>query len=754
MKNILLSFMLILAINSYGQSGQDGNISWNITDSVLTISGTGAMNDYNYQDPPWSAYDSVWTDYGQGTYNGLIKKVVIENGVTSIGAYAFHNSAIASIEIPNSVTSIESGVFRNCFNLKEIDLPDYIVSIGDNAFRQSSITDIIIPNSVTNIGFNAFCRSGLISIKLSDNMKSITDGTFAGCVSLVDIEIPDGVTSIGSNAFAACENLISVDIPNSVVRIGREAFWYCSGLTSIELSDNLTNIGIEAFYSCSSLKSIEIPNGVTHIEHGTFSLCSSLASVEIPNSVISIGQHAFYSCSSLVNIQIPNSVISMEQDAFRNCSSLTSIKIPDSVIAINTGAFRECTNLVSVEIPNNITKIGWEAFSYCSSLENIKIPASVIDLGYATFYNCVSLTTVDVYWNHWDYPIPSFSLPDHIFGNISQITLIIPAYSKMHYEFEGAWKNFGTIIEREIPLTSVSLFPNSARLVAGSLLKPTAIIIPANTTDTLTWYSSNEAVATVDASGEITTLAAGTATITVTTNNGKTATLDVTVFEASAENKQLNDVIIELPIDGGESIIFALELPVGGFVTGSFALTLPEGLVIDIENSTLSESIAEGLQLNITPLGNNTWLIEIVAVTTHSIQLRSATTFRQIVNLAYKADKKVKSGIYEIVLSDIDLMLSDGTNIKKDKLTTDIAISSDITANYLTGGKVEAAIINGKLTVDTPDSETIRVYNTGGMLVFSIIKNEGKVAYNVSNLPDGIYVVTGSKGWNAKVVKQ
>jgi hypothetical protein len=81
-------------------------------DSTLTISGTGDMPDYIYVSPykantfkiaPWFSHKNK------------IKKVVIEDGVTSIGNEAFFLcSSLASITIPNSVTSIGKGAFSNC----------------------------------------------------------------------------------------------------------------------------------------------------------------------------------------------------------------------------------------------------------------------------------------------------------------------------------------------------------------------------------------------------------------------------------------------------------------------------------------------------------------------------------------------------------------------------------------------------------------------------------------------------------------
>ena len=181
----------------------DGTKWYLSVDGTLTISGT-SMPNYNFA--PW--FDDRYE----------IKKVVIEDGVTSIGNYAFfYCQNLASVEIPNSVTSIGKSAFYYCISLTSVEIPNSVTSIGERAFDCcKSLTSVEIPNSVTSIGDNAF----------------------NGCESLTSVEIPNSVTSIGNYAFATCSNLTSVEIPNSVTSIGNYAFYYCKGLTSITFKGN------------------------------------------------------------------------------------------------------------------------------------------------------------------------------------------------------------------------------------------------------------------------------------------------------------------------------------------------------------------------------------------------------------------------------------------------------------------------------------------------------------------------------------
>ena len=275
----------------------EDNLTWKLyEDGTLNISGTGAMKDYNSTDNLSPAY-----------MNSSVKKVVIEEGVTNIGNWAFSEcSSLTSITIPDSVTNIGAAAFDSCGSLTSITIPGSVTSIGTVAFYNcSGLTSITIPDSVTNIGAAAFDSCGsLTSIVIPNSVTSIESYAFSACSSLTSITIPDSVTSIGNNAFDSCSSLTSITIPDGVTSIESYAFYNCSGLTSITIPDSVTNIGAAAFDSCTSLTSITIPDSVTSIESYAFCNCSNLTSITIPDSVTNIGAAAFDSCTSLKTISL------------------------------------------------------------------------------------------------------------------------------------------------------------------------------------------------------------------------------------------------------------------------------------------------------------------------------------------------------------------------------------------------------------------------------------------------------------------
>ena len=266
MKKLILFLALLPMMASADDSGACGtNLTWTYESATntLTISGTGNMNNYQSY-----SYASPWD-----SFRSSIKKVIIENGVTSIGDFAFNNCrGLTSVTIPNSVTSIGGCAFSRCSGLTSVTIPNSVTSIGDFAFSIcSGLASVTIPNSVTSIGDCAFNScDGLTSVHISD-LVAWCNITFAGIpfrnlsstlhlylngTEVKDLVIPNNVTTIGDNAFSCFSGLTSVTIPNSVTSIGEAAFDGCSGLTSVTIPNSVTSIGFCAFEGCSGLTQV------------------------------------------------------------------------------------------------------------------------------------------------------------------------------------------------------------------------------------------------------------------------------------------------------------------------------------------------------------------------------------------------------------------------------------------------------------------------------------------------------------------
>ena len=410
--SIILTLIMVISIipmsaitsNAYVYSGECGdNVTWSYNTSTytLTISGTGDMYDYSYNNRPWESYEDD------------IKTVVINNGVTTIGDWAFYDcDSLTSVTIPDSVTTIGDYAFCGCDSLASVTIPDSVTNIGNGAYLHTAYY-----NNANNWENDVlYIDEYLINAKRSisgnreikDETRIIADKAFEFCESLTGITIPDSVTIVGNDAFAHCYGLTSVTIPDSVTIIGNDAFSYCSNLVSVIIGESVTIIGIQAFYSCFKLTSIMVDEnnekfssdeyGVLYNNDKTtliqYPIGKTGTSYTIPDSVITIGDLAFFHCSLITSVTIGDSVTTIGNDAFSYCSNLESVTIGDSVTTIGNGAFYECQSLASVTIPDGVTTIGDWTFFLCPSLTSVTIPDSVTTIGDYAFIDCSNLTDV------------------------------------------------------------------------------------------------------------------------------------------------------------------------------------------------------------------------------------------------------------------------------------------------------------------------------------------------------------------------
>lgn len=321
-------------------SGKCGRrLTWELDDEgTLTISGTGRMDEWQEDDyMPW------WS------HRKSIKSVVIQDGATTIGKFAFYECTnLESVEIPDTVTNIRSCSFQDS-GLKSIDIPSSVKIIGDWVFYGcNNLTSIVIPDGVSQIGSRTFCDcSNLRNVTLPNTITNISDRMFSQCIRLTNVTIPEGITSINKEAFYGCISLKNITIPNSVTSIAKKAFFKCENLTDITLSDGVTDIGNLAFSRCDSLKRVTIPNNVARIGDSALFNCVNLQKIEVMqgNQNYSSSKGVLYNKSKTELIVYPTG---KKQSTF---------KIPSSVKKFASRAFYKCNSLKNITFDGTKVKL-------------------------------------------------------------------------------------------------------------------------------------------------------------------------------------------------------------------------------------------------------------------------------------------------------------------------------------------------------------------------------------------------------------
>lgn len=321
----------------------------------LTISGTGAMWDFNSVNMPW--YENR---------NNIIS-IEIDSGITAIGEWAF-----------------------SCCGFTTVDIPESVTSIGGYAFSGSKITNLTIPSGVT----------------------VINDGLFQDCEFLESIAVQNGVTSIGKSAFSGCGSLKTIVISSTVTSIDNNAFQECTAVDNVLLDvadpGKLTwNYDSDDFNGEKETK-CHVPKGTLAAYNAKFGDANVTFVGDL--ETYKCGEQALWDLTDTDKDGVKDKLtifgtgamwdynfINNKAPWYDNKDNIKSVEIANGITSIGNFAFNNCSALTTVTIPKSITKIGEGAFSYCSALESVTIPANVTAIGNHAFTGCTACT--DVYMN-------------------------------------------------------------------------------------------------------------------------------------------------------------------------------------------------------------------------------------------------------------------------------------------------------------------------------------------------------------------
>lgn len=403
----LLLLALCIGASAAGTSGKCGpSAYWSFDSSTgtLTISGSGAMNDYEYGDYPWM------------DYRNSIQTIVIGDQITQIGRYAFPWTACSTIKFGKNVRSIGERAFNGCRNLNgDLTLPDSVQTIGAGAFQgcEKLSGDLTIPDSVVEIGEGAFrdCKNLNGTLTLGKNLRTIGKEAFSGCAFTGSLTIPEGVTEIADSAFGAGIPLKkygmftgTLTLPSTLKTIGAEAFAYTDFSGELLIPDGVTSIGTHAFKECDGFGgTLSLPDSVKTVGEWAFYLCKGFTGLKLSASLTKIEERSFAHMYGLkTEVVIPEGVTEIGESAFQ-CSHMPSVRFPSTLKKIGKEAFYFSLNC-KIAFPDGLEVIEDEAFALCNVKSAVILPASIKSIGKKAFDSDWS------YGKHNDIPLGAYFL--------------------------------------------------------------------------------------------------------------------------------------------------------------------------------------------------------------------------------------------------------------------------------------------------------------------------------------------------------
>lgn len=329
----------VLATENASSGTCGSSLNWTLdSEGVLTISGTGEMTDYTEETPaPWIEYmDSI-------------QVVMIEEGVTSIGEYAFYNCTnLAAVELDNSVITIGGHAFQGDSVLKTV------VYIGSGE-EWDSIR--IGANNSEFVLADYYCSpiGGLLGTTLvweidPENKDLIISGEGA---------MPDfsgvGEAPWCQNEYA--DSIQSVLVVNGVTGVGNYGLTGLKSVTRVSLQPSVTRIGSHALEDMDSLTELKLPAGIEYVGDYAFSGMDGITCLRLPEGLTHIGDYAFSDMGTLEQVFMSDGAQEMGQGVFADCEKLIQVEFSQTLQKIGNGIFDGCP-IEGVVFPETVTSIG------------------------------------------------------------------------------------------------------------------------------------------------------------------------------------------------------------------------------------------------------------------------------------------------------------------------------------------------------------------------------------------------------------
>lgn len=351
--------------------------------------------------------------FNLGEYGNPIERIVVPEGVTSIGNNAFYGSHVNYVELPKqSLTELASSAFYAC-DIKGIEILGSVGIVRGSTFYGSDMGWVVLGEGITEIEESAFFNTRIGSLKLPNSMRTIGKSAFSACSYLSSLTINEGLATVAEDAFANCASLYKIFNFATKMPQGLEAALSDSGdrignaRTTYSVSD-ITKNGSVAWGTVavrSDLNTMFDYKGVRYLPtaQGATTVMAVDASYGMNDTEVALAEKFTdngkqYTVSRVNNYLLCGQTIMTKADVtypltsipdgfVYNAINLKQINIPATVKSIGSYSFANTDSLAEVELPEGLNSIGVAGFYY-SGITKLTVPSTVALMDNASFAGC------------------------------------------------------------------------------------------------------------------------------------------------------------------------------------------------------------------------------------------------------------------------------------------------------------------------------------------------------------------------------
>ena len=746
------------------------------------------------------------TNVSSGAFSGMSGLKTLNIYMSNVPGYVFDVLPIENLDL-TGVVNLAAASFNSCTKLKNVVLSNSLQSIGASAFQDdSSLVSITIPSSVTSMGQLVFKSCTVLqSVTVGwQTPLSVPSDIFSGVnTSSATLYVPAGTYALYKAApvwkdFGNIVELaapitpalsISPDSLNFAATGGEQTFTITSNTdwtvdnTSSWLtvspasgSNDTTVVVTAAANTATTQRTAILTVNGTGVDPVTISITQDAApnldSIAVNAAKALIEAASYTVLQDTANTEETVKAWLVEQINALQGMSDTGITVTENDVTLDSftpavtnvsdGSFAFTVSLSKGSSQTTASKSGTIIQDLTFNITGVPTTVTVgVSFVLSGFYNSdsyISWSLKDVgttgatifstavsyvYLNGILTPITSFG-----FNTTAPGTLIVTAAVCGAGSTKAIYTQDFTINVVAAPTYNL----NIAAFTGGSV------------TSDKTVYEEGETVTlnvTPDDGYQLDSIFVyktdDQATVVALDGTDNTRTFPMPAFDVTvmANFKEIPSIVpvdsTAVGDDGNGTINLSLSVPSGATVTGSFEITFPEGMTLNEELTVLSVELSGNFSLAFTYEGNNTWLIEIKS---NPLRRSTATEYQNIMNIAYTVSDTVPKGTYDATIKNLDFLLSDNTPIKEDLLTVPINVERVATSiNPIGNSSFYASFINSTLRIESTQTETITIYSTAGIRLYSVKKDTGIIEIPFSSIPGSVYIITGNKSGTIKVVR-